>query len=275
MNNIFKVSLLAGAVLAAAGCNDKQAETAPKAAESEVVEAVSAAVETAPVAEFANEDAKAAYAIGASVSRYIEKTLAEQEQLGVTLDKEQIIAGISDALRGELKLKDEDVIATLQAYDKKLSEIAQAKQAEATEKAKTEATAYLAENAKKEGVTTTDSGLQYQVLTAAEGDKPNAEDTVTVHYEGRLLNGEVFDSSMTRGQPATFPLNRVIAGWTEGVQLMSVGSKYQFTIPAELAYGDQGAGNIPPHSALIFDVELLSIEKAAAEPVVADEKAAE
>ncbi|MDO6527688.1 FKBP-type peptidyl-prolyl cis-trans isomerase [Motilimonas sp. 1_MG-2023] len=275
MNNIFKVSLLAGAVLAAAGCNDKQAETAPKAAESEVVEAVSAAVETAPVAEFANEDAKAAYAIGASVSRYIEKTLAEQEQLGVTLDKEQIIAGISDALRGELKLKDEDVIATLQAYDKKLSEIAQAKQAEATEKSKTEATAYLAENAKKEGVTTTDSGLQYQVLTAAEGDKPNAEDTVTVHYEGRLLNGEVFDSSMTRGQPATFPLNRVIAGWTEGVQLMSVGSKYQFTIPAELAYGDQGAGNIPPHSALIFDVELLSIEKAAAEPVVADEKAAE
>ncbi|MCE2594662.1 FKBP-type peptidyl-prolyl cis-trans isomerase [Motilimonas cestriensis] len=271
MNNIFKISLLAGAVLAAAGCNDKSAETAPKVAE---VEAVSAAVETAPSAapavEFENENAKAAYAIGASVSRYIEKTLAEQEQLGVTLDKEQIIAGISDALRGELKLKDEDVIATLQAYDKKLSEIAQAKQAEATEKAKTEATAYLAENAKKEGVTTTASGLQYQVLTAAEGDKPSAEDTVTVHYEGRLLNGEVFDSSITRGQPATFPLNRVIAGWTEGVQLMSVGSKYQFTIPAELAYGEQGAGNIPPHSALIFDVELISIEKAEAESAVAE-----
>ena len=276
MNNIFKISLLAGAVLAAAGCNDKQAETAPKAAEAEVVaEAVSAAVETAPAAEFANEEAKAAYAIGASVSRYIEKTLAEQEQLGVTLDKEQIIAGISDALRGELKLKEEDVIATLQAYDKKLSEIAQVKQAEATEKAKAEATTYLAENGKKEGVTTTASGLQYQVLTAAEGDKPGVEDTVTVHYEGRLLNGEVFDSSITRGQPATFPLNRVIAGWTEGVQLMSVGSKFQFTIPAELAYGDQGAGNIPPHSALIFDVELISIEKAGAAPAETEAAKAE
>ncbi len=275
MNNIFKVSLLAGAVLAAAGCNDKQAETAPKA-EAPAVEAVSAAVETAPEVKFENEDAKAAYAIGASVSRYIEKTLAEQEQLGVTLDKEQIIAGISDALRGELKLKDEEVIATLQAYDKKLSEIAQVKQAEAVEKAKAEATTYLAENAKKEGVVTTDSGLQYQVLTAAEGDKPSAEDTVTVHYEGRLLNGEVFDSSLTRGQPATFPLNRVIAGWTEGVQLMPVGSKFQFTIPAELAYGEQGAGSIPPHSALVFDVELLSIEKAEAPAETAeDAKAAE
>jgi hypothetical protein len=121
--------------------------------------------------------------------------------------------------------------------------------------------AFLAENGKKAGVTTTASGLQYEVLKQGTGAKPAATDTVKVHYEGKLLDGTVFDSSVQRGEPVSFPLNRVIPGWTEGVQLMTVGSKYKFVIPSELAYGDQGAGPIPPHSVLQFEVELLSIEK--------------
>ena len=120
----------------------------------------------------------------------------------------------------------------------------------------------LAEYAKKEGVTVTASGLQYEVLTPAIGQKPTAADRVRCHYEGRLTDGTVFDSSYKRGEPATFPLNGVIAGWTEGLQLMAVGAKFRFFIPFNLAYGAQGAGgSIPPYAALIFDVELLGINE--------------
>jgi FKBP-type peptidyl-prolyl cis-trans isomerase len=119
---------------------------------------------------------------------------------------------------------------------------------------------YLAENAKREGVTVTESGLQYEVMKAGDGSKPKATDTVSVHYVGTLLDGTEFDSSVKRGQPATFPLNRVIPGWTEGVQLMNKGSKYRFVIPSDLAYGTRGAGsNIGPDETLIFEVELLDI----------------
>ena len=120
---------------------------------------------------------------------------------------------------------------------------------------------FLAENAKREGVKVTETGLQYEVLTPALGIKPTPTDTVTCHYEGRLTDGTVFDSSYRRGEPASFPLQGVIRGWTEGLQLMSIGSKFRFFIPFDLAYGAQGAGgSIPPYAALVFDVELLGIE---------------
>ena len=128
-------------------------------------------------------------------------------------------------------------------------------------KAKEEGEKFLAENAKREGVKVTASGLQYEVLEATLGQKPKATDTVRVHYEGTLIDGTVFDSSYKRGESITFPLNGVIAGWTEGLQLMSIGSKYKFFIPYQLAYGEHGAGaSIPPYAALIFTVELLGIE---------------
>jgi len=128
-------------------------------------------------------------------------------------------------------------------------------------KAKEEGEKFLAENAKREGVKTTASGLQYEVLEATLGQKPKATDSVRVHYEGTLIDGTIFDSSYKRGESIAFPLNGVIKGWTEGLQLMSVGSKYKFFIPYQLAYGERGAGaSIPPYAALIFTVELLGIE---------------
>jgi len=128
-------------------------------------------------------------------------------------------------------------------------------------KAKEEGEKFLAENAKREGVKTTASGLQYEVLETTLGQKPKATDSVRVHYEGTLIDGTVFDSSYKRGESIAFPLNGVIKGWTEGLQLMSVGSKYKFFIPYQLAYGERGAGaSIPPYAALIFTVELLGIE---------------
>lgn len=120
---------------------------------------------------------------------------------------------------------------------------------------------FLAENAKKAGVKTTTSGLQYEVLNEGTGISPKASDNVTVHYKGTTINGEEFDSSYSRGEPATFPLNRVIAGWTEGLQLMKEGAKYRFYIPSDLAYGERGAGRaIGPNAALIFDVELIKVQ---------------
>jgi len=131
----------------------------------------------------------------------------------------------------------------------------------ASTKAKAEGEKFLEENAKRAGVKTTASGLQYEVLEATLGQKPKATDSVKVHYEGTLIDGTVFDSSYKRGEPISFPLNGVIKGWTEGLQLMSIGSKYKFFIPYQLAYGEHGAGaSIPPYAALIFTVELLGIE---------------
>ena len=133
-------------------------------------------------------------------------------------------------------------------------------QDKATRQAREEGEKFLAENGKKEGVHTTASGLQYVIEKEGTGKQPSATDNVTVHYTGRLLDGKVFDSSVSRGEPATFPLNRVIPGWTEGLQLMKEGAKYVFFIPSDLAYGAQGAGGaIPPHSTLIFEVELIKV----------------
>ena len=170
------------------------------------------------------------------------------------LNLEAFVEGFNAAYLGQKTLVNEkDAVAAVQDYQRKIA-------ASKFEGALTNSEAYLAENAENDGVQVTPSGLQYQILTEAEGDKPAATDTVTVHYHGTTMDGRVFDSSVERGEPTQFPLNGVIAGWTEGVQLMSVGSKFKFFIHPDLAYGTQGAGQmIGPNDALIFEVELIKI----------------
>ena len=141
-----------------------------------------------------------------------------------------------------------------------MNEMLQAKQEELGKVAAEAGEKFLAENAEKDGIVVTESGLQYEIITEGSGEKPSAESTVSTHYHGTLIDGTVFDSSVERGQPAQFPVNRVIAGWTEALQMMPVGSKWRLYIPHNLAYGPQGSGGaIAPYSALIFDVELLEI----------------
>ena len=166
-------------------------------------------------------------------------------------------AGIADALADAAsQVSDEDLNEAFTVISKKLQE---QEQAIAKEKA-AEGEAFLAENAKRDEVTVTESGLQYEVIATGEGEKPTAASTVRVHYHGTFDNGDVFDSSVDRGQPAEFPVGGVIAGWTEALQLMTEGSKWKLTVPYNLAYGEQGSqGAIPPYATLVFDVELLSI----------------
>lgn len=176
------------------------------------------------------------------------------------LDLDAFVKGFKDGYSGNPgALTDDQIKATLLKY--KQAQDAQEMQAFKTESDKNAkaGAAFLADNGKKPGVVTTKSGLQYQVLKQGTGKQPAADSRVKVHYEGRLINGTVFDSSIDRGEPVTFPLNQVIAGWTEGVQLMKEGAKYRFVIPASLAYGETGASSIPPSSTLIFDVELLEV----------------
>lgn len=154
----------------------------------------------------------------------------------------------------------DNAIMTAEVAGTYINEVMMAKESAKAQVAKGEGEKFLAENAKKAGVVTTPSGLQYEVIKEGTGATPTAEDVVTVHYHGTLTDGTVFDSSVERGEPATFPLNQVIAGWTEGLQLMKEGAKYRFYIPSNLAYGDRAMGDvIKPGSTLIFDVELLKV----------------
>ena len=172
------------------------------------------------------------------------------------LNATQFAQAVTDVLEGHATLLDDA------EAQRTVSEFLQRQQAEAGKAVREEGERYLAENAQKEGVTVLPSGLQYVVLTEGTGAKPKATDRVKCHYEGRLTDGTVFDSSYRRGEPAVFPLNGVIAGWTEGVQLMAEGAKYRFFIPYHLAYGERGAGqSIPPYAALVFDVELIEVVK--------------
>ncbi len=189
------------------------------------------------------------------------------------LNIEAFEKGIRDGYSGDEKkraLTQEQMEKVLMEYQKK-REAEITKEVEAKAKANKEAgEKFLAENEKKEGVQKTASGLQYKVITEGTGAKPKATDTVTVHYEGKLIDGKVFDSSYERGEPVSFRLNEVIKGWTEGVQLMNTGSKYELYIPSDLAYGETGNPNIEPNSVLIFTVELL--DEAAAKKAQADAK---
>lgn len=199
---------------------------------------------------------KLSYALGLGIGHQLLQMNAE----GLNID--DFAQAIKDVMTGgELKMKDAEAQQIVQQFFAEQEAIQQAVNAEKGKAAKTEGEQFLAENAKKEGVKTTASGLQYQVLREGNGKQPKATDQVECHYEGTLIDGTKFDSSYDRGQTATFPLNQVIAGWTEGLQLMHEGAKYRFFIPYQLAYGERGAGaSIPPYAALIFDVELVAVK---------------
>jgi len=204
------------------------------------------------LAQIDTDQKRAGYGMGVNIG----STLAGQGLLQ-DLDLEAMIMGIRDSISGELQISEEEIMGALQALQLKKqaeAEVAVAAQSQAGRD-------FLVQNSSRAGVSSTASGLQYEVITkGAGGAMPKETDTVNVHYHGTLIDGTVFDSSVERNEPISFPLNGVIPGWTEGLQLMSVGDKYRFFIPSDLAYGDSGAGPIPPNSTLIFEVELLGIE---------------
>ena len=192
-----------------------------------------------------NFDKDGSYALGMNIG----ESLAYD---GIIPNLDEFIQGMKDQFSGKTRLDEGEARIKLQEAYYAMMEI---KEAESSRKENE----FLAENSRKPGVAVTSSGLQYEIISEVNGQKPTAENTVRVHYEGRLIDGTVFDSSVDRGVPAEFPLYGVISGWTEGLQLMGVGSKYKFYIPSELGYGPGGGGPIPPYSPLIFEVELLDI----------------
>ena len=232
-----KLLVLPALLLALIGCEKK--ESAMAGAETGSGTGSETSLET--------EQQRLSYALGMLVGDRVLKDYVE-------VDYDMLMAGIKAQHKSETTLLSlEEAGSVLNAFMQKQFE-------EQTAANRKRGEDYLAENAKQEGVKVTESGLQYSVITEADGPKPKAEDTVSVHYRGTLIDGTEFDSSYSRGSPTSFQLNQVIPGWTEGVQLMSVGSKYRFVIPYSLAYGERGAGGqIGPFETLIFEVELLEI----------------
>ncbi len=201
--------------------------------------------------KYTTSEARVSYGIG----RQMGDQLKQNPFDGMVVD--DVLAGLADALNDQPLAVD---ASDLDAAFKEISAIMQAKQTEASKVHSAAGEEFLAENAKKEGVTVLESGLQYEIITAGDGETPVSASTVRTHYHGTLIDGSVFDSSYDRGEPAEFPVNGVIAGWTEALQLMPVGSKWRLTVPYDLAYGEQGAGGaIGPYATLVFDVELLAI----------------
>ena len=200
-----------------------------------------------------NQKEKVSYIIGMDIGSNLKKQ-------SIDIDSNILAKGVKDALAGTKPLlTEQEIQETMMAFQKEMM----AKQAEVAKKNKAEGEAFLTENKKKEGVKTLLSGLQYKVIKAGTGKKPKSTDTVTAHYRGTLINGTEFDSSYKRGQPATFPVSGgMIPGWTEALQLMEEGAKWQLFIPPNLAYGEQGAGrDIGPNATLIFEIELVSIQE--------------
>jgi len=210
----------------------------------------------APEIKLDTPKSRISYTIGVNIGQ-------DFKTQNMDIDTDVLLMGLKDSLTGkELQLTDEEMVSEIQAFQEKMQAKMVAEMEAATAKNQAAGEAFLAENAKKDGVVVTESGLQYKVLEPGEGDSPALADVATVHYRGTLIDGKQFDSSYDRGQPATFPVGGVIAGWTEALQMMKPGAKWQLVIPAGLAYGERGAGqDIGPNATLLFDVELISVEK--------------
>lgn len=202
--------------------------------------------------DLTDERTQISYSIGVNIGQNL-----VMQGLTADIDMDAFMAGLSDIVAGEPQLTEDQMMQALTSFQQELMDRAQAEQ----DALRAESEAFLASNAQVEGVATTASGLQYLVLESGDesGVSPQPTDSVLAHYEGRFVNGDVFDSSIERGEPAQFVLNQVIPGWTEGLQLMQPGDKWRLFIPSDLAYGPSGQGPIPPHATLVFDVELLEV----------------
>ncbi|MBX2809971.1 MAG: FKBP-type peptidyl-prolyl cis-trans isomerase [Cellvibrionaceae bacterium] len=245
------LALSASILLVACGADESSDEQADE----------SSAVETTDNNMLETIDQRLSYMVGTNIARQFQRD-------GISFDFTALKAGAEDIINeAPSKLSDEQIQQTISAMQAKVQErqqeqLAEQQKAQAAlaEKNKIEGAAYLAENAKKDGVVTTESGLQYRELVSGDGKQAKAEDTVSVHYRGTLTNGTEFDSSYSRNEPATFPVQGVIPGWVEALQLMQVGDKWELVIPSDLAYGSGGTGNsIGPNAVLVFEVELLDV----------------
>lgn len=256
----FRVTCIAGAALIFGACAfAQQASTTQSPSKPAHRAASTASAPKSTAAQSAGtlttDEQKESYALGMNIARGLERQ-------PVALDKNALMQGLKDELAGgKMQLTDDEATVELKKLSDEAQANAQKKEQEAAEANMKEGEAFLAANKTKEGVTTLPSGLQYKIETQGTGPKPAASDTVVCNYRGTFINGTEFDSSYKRGQPATFPVGGVIKGWTEALQLMPVGSKWQLFIPSDLAYGPRGAGGvIGPNATLIFEVELLSIK---------------
>lgn len=270
MKSLFKVTLLATTMGVALN--------APLTFAAEIVAKDTPAADS-KVASFKNDDQKSAYALGASLGRYMENSLKEQEKLGIKLDKDQLIAGVQDAFAVKSKLSDQEIEQTLQVFETRVKTAAQQKMEKDAADNETKGKVFRDAFAKEKGVKTSATGLLFKVDKAGTGAVPKDSDTVVVNYKGTLTDGKEFDNSYTRGEPLSFRLDGVIPGWTEGLKNIKKGGKIKLVVPPALAYGKNGVPGIPANSTLVFDVELLDIkpvQKADAQPeVAADAKAAD
>jgi len=245
----FLFTIATGLALSACTPQDKDS--------SESAPGESSAEKSSPLAKLSDDKQKAAWIIGSNMGQQL-------AQIKDEIDFDTLVRSAREYMEGKgPELDQQEAMDVMQAFDARMQAKQMAEMQAESEKNTAEGQEFLEANGQKSGVTTTDSGLQYEAITEGTGPKPEPTDTVRVHYEGRLLNGEVFDSSYERGEPVQFNLDQVIPGWREGVLLMPVGSKYRLWIPGALGYGEAGApgGLIGPNATLTFEVELIEIVK--------------
>ncbi|WP_227731451.1 FKBP-type peptidyl-prolyl cis-trans isomerase [Yersinia proxima] len=283
MKSLFKVTLLATTMALTLNTSAAFAAETTKAAETAKAADTAATTNSA----FKDDNQQSAYALGASLGRYMDNSLKEQEKLGIKLDKDQLIAGVQDAFASKSKLTDEEIEKTLQSFETRVKASAQAKMEKDAKENADKGAEYREIFAKEKDVKKTASGLLYKVEKAGTGDAPKDSDTVVVNYKGslaevangKLAAGTEFDNSYTRGEPLSFRLDGVIPGWTEGLKQIKKGGKITLVIPPELAYGKTGVPGIPANSTLVFEVELLDVKAAPKadapeeQPAAADAKA--
>jgi FKBP-type peptidyl-prolyl cis-trans isomerase len=257
MKSLLSAMLIVGIAAFQTGCNAEQTEKAPAEKQAETKKVEPAKTEDSKKVE-SSEKEKISYAIGMNIGNNIKRQ-------AIDVDVDTMAKAINDVVSGKpLRFTEQEAQQAMMAMQTQLQAKREEENKKAAAKNKSEGEDFLAENAKKPDVKTTASGLQYKVITEGSGESPKTTNTVTAHYRGRLINGTEFDSSYKRGQPMDFPVTGVIPGWTEALQLMKPGAKWELYIPSNLAYGERGSRNIGPNSTLIFEIELVAVKSSPA-----------